>query len=142
MPSDPNSAADRRKLVHVSRIEVRWSDIDMNEHVNNTVYFRYIEQARIEWFDACLPERRDGVHGTVVANAYLNFLKSITYPGAIEVDVHVSSPGRSSFMLHYELYKEKDRTVKFADGYTRMVWIELGTGRSAPLPARVRALMA
>jgi len=142
MPNDPNGAAASRKLVHVSRIEVRWSDIDMNEHVNNTVYFRYIEQARIEWFEACLPERRDGVHGTVVANAYLNFLKSIVYPSTIEVDLYASSPGRSSFMLHYDLFKEKDRTVKYADGYTRMVWINLRTGRSAPLPERVRSLMA
>jgi acyl-CoA thioesterase FadM len=28
---------------------IRWSDMDMLGHVNNTVYFRYMEQARIEW---------------------------------------------------------------------------------------------
>ena len=45
-----------RKLVHVERIAVRWGDMDAMGHVNNTVYFRYMEQARISWFDALLPE--------------------------------------------------------------------------------------
>ena len=38
-----------RLLVHTSRQAVRWADMDMLGHVNNTSYFRYFEQARIEW---------------------------------------------------------------------------------------------
>jgi len=44
-----------RKLVHVERIPIRWGDMDAMGHVNNTVYFRYMEQARISWFDALVP---------------------------------------------------------------------------------------
>ena len=32
---------------------IRWGDMDALGHVNNTVYFRYMEQARIEWLHAC-----------------------------------------------------------------------------------------
>ena len=42
----------RRKLVHTEIIPIRWGDMDAMGHVNNTVYFRYMEQARICWFDA------------------------------------------------------------------------------------------
>jgi len=44
-----------KKLVHVERIPVRWGDMDAMAHVNNTVYFRYMEQTRISWFEALLP---------------------------------------------------------------------------------------
>ena len=42
---------------------IRWGDMDAIGHVNNTVYFRYMEQARIEWAQAALPEfRGNGDH--------------------------------------------------------------------------------
>ena len=30
---------------------IRWGDMDAFGHVNNTVYFRYMEQVRISWFE-------------------------------------------------------------------------------------------
>ena len=39
------------RLVHVERMRMRWGDMDALGHMNNTVYFRYLEQARISWFD-------------------------------------------------------------------------------------------
>jgi len=44
-----------RKLVHVESIPVRWGDMDAMGHVNNTVYFRFMEQTRISWFERLLP---------------------------------------------------------------------------------------
>jgi acyl-CoA thioesterase FadM len=43
--------APERKLVHVERITVRWADMDALGHVNNAVYFRYMEQARISFVE-------------------------------------------------------------------------------------------
>jgi hypothetical protein len=40
-----------RRLLHTSRQIVRWGDMDFYGHVNNTVYFRYFEQARVEWLE-------------------------------------------------------------------------------------------
>src|SRR6218665_2194817 len=40
---------ERKKLVHEMRFPVRWGDMDAMGHVNNTVYFRYLETARIDW---------------------------------------------------------------------------------------------
>ena len=45
-----------RRLAHLERIAIRWGDMDAMGHVNNTVYFRYMEQARISWFDRLVPE--------------------------------------------------------------------------------------
>ena len=47
--------APERKLAHVERIAIRWGDMDAMGHVNNIYYFRYMEQARIAWFESLLP---------------------------------------------------------------------------------------
>src|SRR4051812_11015362 len=87
----------QRKQVHVERIVVRWGDMDAMGHVNNTVYFRYMEQARIGWFDALLP-RGEAWQRTVIviANASCNFRRPINYPGTVEVQVFIEPPGGSS----------------------------------------------
>jgi acyl-ACP thioesterase len=41
----------QRKLVQTSLIPIRWGDMDAYGHVNNTVYFRYMEQARVEYLE-------------------------------------------------------------------------------------------
>jgi acyl-ACP thioesterase len=46
-----NPDAPPRRLLHTSRQIVRWGDMDFYGHVNNTVYFRYFEQARVEWLE-------------------------------------------------------------------------------------------
>ena len=47
---------EEKRLAHVERILIRWGDMDAMSHVNNTVYFRYMEQARISWFEQLVPE--------------------------------------------------------------------------------------
>ena len=70
-----------RKLAHVERIPIRWGDMDAMGHVNNTVYFRYMEQARIGWFDALIPEAGAWKYtGIVIVNASCHYRRPITYP--------------------------------------------------------------
>jgi acyl-CoA thioester hydrolase len=79
-------ASGARRLVHVEAIPMRWGDMDAMGHVNNTVYFRYMEQARIAWFDRLMPERgaRGGL-GIVVVSSACNFRKPLAYPGTVEM---------------------------------------------------------
>ena len=111
--------------------------MDMLGHVNNTVFFRYCEQARIEW--------TYGLHsdgdayaetGPVIVNASCTFLRPLVYPGEVEVRMYLSDPGRSSVASYYEIFKDG---AKCADGAAKLVWIDLATGRSVPLPERVTA---
>ena len=45
---------ERKKLVFETRFPVRWGDMDVMGHVNNTMYFRYMESARIDWLAAII----------------------------------------------------------------------------------------
>lgn len=127
-----------RKLVHSVSVPVRWGDMDAQGHVNNTVYFRYMEQARVEWLESLRTHAGDinGL-GSVIVNASCTFLLPLCYPGIVDVRMYIDPPGRSSIDSHYELWMS-DR--KYAEGSARIVWIDQCTQRSAPLPEQVRAI--
>lgn len=130
-----------RHLVHMSRIPVRWGDMDAMGHVNNTVYFRYAEQARIEWLEALGYGVDAGKTETVVIiNASCTFLVPITYPAMVEIRLFVGKPGRTSLPTYYEMRVEGDDTL-YAEGAAKLVWFVPATGKSAPLPEKIRAFV-
>lgn len=127
-----------RKLVHTCRIPVRWGDMDAYGHVNNTNYFRYCEQTRVEWSQRVgFPVRTDAGEGVVIINAACTFLIPIIYPATVTVDMFVGEAGRSSLMSWYELRVEGDDRL-YAEGSSKMVWMSHSTGRSVPLPEALR----
>ncbi len=129
---------EQNRLAHVERIPVRWGDMDAMGHVNNTVYFRYMEQARISWFDALIPEGEGWQStGIVIANASCNYKRPITYPGTVEVRLYVGPPGRSSVPTHYELRIDGD-PVPYADGDAAVVFIDLKKQKPARIPEGIR----
>ena len=56
----------RRKLIHITKMPIRWGDMDAYGHVNNTIYFRYMEQARVEWIEDMQVVVRPGGDGPVI----------------------------------------------------------------------------
>ena len=138
-----------RLLVLTSRQTLRWADMDMLGHVNNTNYFRYMEQARIEWVylfaqgQAQAGRPYDGGLGPVIVNASCDFLVPLVYPADIEVRMYLGDPGRTSVGSFYEIHSGG---IKFAQGAAKLVWIDVDSGRPVPLPdallASLRALTA
>ena len=131
--------SDDRRLAHIERIPIRWGDMDAMGHVNNTVYFRFMEQARISWFDRLVPEE-DAWHSTgiVIANASCNYKRAITYPGVVEVRLYVAVPGGASVATTYELRVEGD-PEPYADGAAVVVFIDMKTQKSRRIPEAIRA---
>lgn len=130
-----------RKLVHSTRMALRWGDMDAMGHVNNTVYFRYMEQARIEWFNevGCLPDPNG--EGPVIVNAHCTFIRQLRYPGEIEVRTYVGPPGRSSFETYIEIRRVDAPEVVAAEGGAKVVWVDFPKEKSAPLPDAFRAIL-
>ncbi|HZW22388.1 thioesterase family protein [Noviherbaspirillum sp.] len=130
-----------RKLVHTLRMPIRWGDMDAMGHVNNTVYFRYLEQARIEWFTGIGCEPDLGGDGPVIINAHCTFLRQLKYPGEIEVRSFVSVAGRSSFEMYHEIRRVDQMETISAEGGAKVVWVHFPSEKSVPLPERIRALL-
>jgi acyl-CoA thioester hydrolase len=131
----------RKKLVHATRMPIRWGDMDAMGHVNNTLYFRYMEQARIEWFTEAGCDPDPNGEGPVIINARCTFIKQLKYPGEIEVRTFVASPGRSSFEMYHEIRLVDQPHVLSAEGGAKVVWVDFPSEKSAPLPDWVRALL-
>jgi acyl-CoA thioester hydrolase len=128
-----------RVPVQTTIIPIRWGDMDAQGHVNNTVYFRYMEQARIEWLLRVAEQIGAGSGpGSVIVNASCTFIEPIEYPGTVEVRMFIGSPGRSSFDTQYELWVGGR---KHAEGAAKIVWVDRTTQRSTPLPEAVRSLL-
>jgi acyl-CoA thioester hydrolase len=130
-----------RKLVYTVVVPIRWGDMDAIGHVNNTVYFRYMEQARVDWSHAFA--RRLGLDafasdGPLIVNASCTFLAPLTYPGEVEVRMFLDSPGRTSVESYYEIWMSGKQ---YAGGAAKLVWIDMKTARPIPLPEPLRTLL-
>jgi acyl-CoA thioester hydrolase len=132
------------KLVHVMRMPIRWGDMDAMGHVNNTVYFRYIETARIAWLDEVLAAPDPAGLGPVIVNAHCSFLKQLKYPGEIEVSTAVGPPGRASFEMTHEIRlvgPDGQPGAVHAEAGAKIVWVDFPAEKSVPLPDAIRALL-
>lgn len=123
-------------------IPVRWGDMDAYGHVNNTVYFRYFEEARVQLIEKLLDNERIAVvqFRPVVVTASCTFLRPVHYPDTVRVDCFLSQPGRSSFMVHYAVFAESAPEQAACTGESKVVWTDHETGRSVTLPEHIREL--
>lgn len=133
--------AMKRKLVHTEIMPIRWGDIDALGHVNNTMYFRYMEQARISWLDTIDVHRGKKGQGAVIVNASCTYFKELVYPGKVEIKAFVGEVGRSSIQTYYEIRPNYDPDKIYAEGTGKIVWVDYERERSMPLPDSIRKLI-
>ena len=128
-----------RRLAHVERIQIRWGDMDAMGHVNNTVYFRYMEQARISWFETLVPEAGAWKQtGIVIVNASCHYKRPITYPGTVEVRLLVGRIGGTSVATFYELRVDDDPEL-YASGEAVVVFVSIATQKPTRITDEMRA---
>ncbi|MBN9339764.1 MAG: thioesterase [Comamonadaceae bacterium SCN 68-20] len=133
---------ERKKLVHEMRFAVRWGEMDAMGHVNNTVYFRYLENARIAWMEAigCHPDPRG--EGLVIVNAFCNFYRQLEFPAEVLLKLYVSDPGRATFDT-WGTMERVDRPGEIcAAGGATMIWVDFPQQKAKTLPDWMRALVA
>lgn len=137
-------ATDRagRTAVFEMEIPIRWADMDAQRHVNNVMYFRYMEQARISWIDAMDVRSHGAEQGPVVINAFCSFLQQMRFPGTILARLSVAQFGRSSVMTFVDMSLTDEPEIICATGGAKLVWINYDQAKSVPLPEAVRERMS
>lgn len=83
-------------------IEIRLSDIDVNEHVNNTVYTKYVQEARANYFRELWGESWEE-SAVVLASLEIDYLAPIELEDDVVVDVRVTDVGDSSWTVEYRI---------------------------------------
>ena len=131
-----------KKLVHELTLPLRWGDMDAMGHINNTLYFRYMESCRLDWVFKLGASTELSGQGPVIVNAFCNFLRQLTFPGDVRVTMHVAEVGRSSIDSYHTIERLNEPGLVYAEGGARMVWTDYAAKKSAPIPDWFRACLA
>ena len=88
---------------------VAWGDMDAFGHVNNVMYYRYIESARIRYMDELNIFQQDVY--TVVASNQCKYIRPVFYPDQLKIGVRVEEMRNSALRMSYLLWSEAQKTV-------------------------------
>jgi acyl-CoA thioester hydrolase len=126
----------RDVVMHEVDMHVRWGDMDAYQHVNNTVYFRYMEQCRLEWFAKLGFETVDVDIVPILVEASCRFIKAITHPATVRVTIRVTDVGDKIVETTHDLFVGD---VLYATGVCKLLWISRSKNKGIALPDDVRA---
>jgi acyl-CoA thioester hydrolase len=121
-------------------IPVAWGDMDAFQHVNNVVYFRYFESARIaylERLDVAGFMQTTGI-GPILHSVNCRFRIPVTYPDTVHVGVRVTQIGSDRFVMDQCLVSAQHQKIA-AQGDAITVTYDYTKATKAPLPSVVRA---
>lgn len=119
------------------RRRVEWRDIDTAGHVNNAVYFNYIEDCAMQAAVAHgWPLARAQAAGFAVISRQhqITYHNPATLDDEIEIMTWASPAGRSTANRYYDIVRPRDG-LRLAQATTRWVWVDLKTGRPIRIPA-------
>lgn len=95
----------------IVRYEIPWGEMDALGHVNNAVYFRYFETARMKYFtDAALFKVLTANNpniGPILAHTSCKFIQPLIYPDTINVGVRIMNLGHTSFTMQHIIISDK-----------------------------------
>lgn len=129
---------EEKKFVFEMRIPVRWGDMDAMGHVNNTLYFRYLESIRIEWLASLGGEPNPVGQGPVIVNAFCNFYRQVEYPAELLLKMYVSDPRRTTFETWTTMEKADQPGVIYAAGGATTIWVDFPQQKAIDLPDWLR----
>jgi len=127
----------------VLSLAVQWGDQDAFQHVNNTVYFRWCESARIAYIerigltDLMARERI----GPILASITCNYRRPLTYPDTVRVGARITRLGRSSMTMEHRVTSDAADNVA-ADAESTLVVFDYARQAPHPIPDAVRAAIA
>lgn len=123
----------------IVRQNVVWGDMDSYQHVNNVVYFRYFENARLEyiarldWFNY---EKETGV-GPILAATQARFRRALTYPDAIAIGARMSEMQSDRFHLEHRIVSREQRQI-VTEGQGTIVTYDYARQHKVPVPEELR----
>ena len=132
---------DNRTALFRMPIALRWRDLDAFNHVNNSNFMTYLEEARIRWFESLDEEWVTERTAPLLAAVQMNYRVPIPYPAEVIVELFADRVGNSSVTIGHRI-ASMDGNVLYADGHVVMVWINRASGRPTALPDSVRRAAA
>ncbi|MGI5454907.1 acyl-CoA thioesterase [Streptomyces sp. CA-249302] len=121
---------------HVYRCPLRWSDMDAYGHVNNAVFVRYLEEARIDFLFR--PEK-DFKQGSVVARHEIDYKRQLVHRHhPVDIELWVSQIRAASFTISYEV---KDDDLVYVRASTVVVPFDFEAQRPRRITSEEREFL-
>lgn len=138
------SPRDRRRsdYRHFQIIPTRWMDNDIYGHVNNVNYYSYFDTAVNQYLieHGALDIHQGEVVG-FVAETSCSYFRPLAFPDAVAAGIRVTRIGNSSIRYEVGLFRNDDEEIAAA-GHFVHVYVDRRSGRSVPVPAATREVLA
>lgn len=135
---DLNNLPKPSDFRHSLPLQLRFNDVDVLGHVNNTVYFSFYDTGKAHYFTDVRGHAVDWLHvDTVIANVNCAYINSIVFGEEIEVLTRCEAIHEKSFRLLQMLREKQTRQIKSVCE-TVMVCFDPATKKSAPVAEKWR----
>ena len=128
--------------VHTVIFPLIWGDMDAFGHLNNVMYFRYFESARIAYFEnrGFTMSGKPGSIGPILADTQCRFRVPLVFPDRLHIGTRIVDLGKDRFTMEYTMVSENAETVAAVNRAT-IVSFDYDRGKKAPLPDDWKSLL-
>ncbi len=140
-PAVPPAHTDNAQSTHglaTIPLHVRWRDLDAFNHVNNSSYLTFLEEARLQWLRQVPGEWFNEHAMPVMAAVELHYRKPIMWPAEVDVLLSCERLGTTSMTIGNRIVDRNDPACIYADGNVVMVWVDPATSVPVVLPTAIR----
>lgn len=118
---------------HRIEIQIRFSDIDRLNHVNNACYLNYIELARVDYFNNVFKDQINwGKEGFVIARTEMDYIQPIFLNDHLECYTRITKVGTKSVTIENVLIKNKNQLAANCLGVLVAMNYEIGESKKVP----------
>ena len=116
---------NRTDFRHLTPVTVHWGDMDALGHVNNVIFFRYVESGRISYFNELAGDDPSiwGGEGPILADIQCSFVDQLRYPAEIEVATRTARLGGKSMTVEAAIFV-KGSNAPAATSQAVVVWFD------------------
>lgn len=140
-PNSPNTVAELLEdYEQTTTLPVQWGDMDAFGHVNNVVYIRWIESARIDLLNALQSSvtMDAGGIGPILASVKCDYKRQLHFPDTVYIGSRRGKMGRTSADIEHVVVSERQQAV-VATGVSVLVIFDYDTNRPVRIPDDLRA---
>lgn len=119
-------------------LRIDWSELDLFGHVNNVAFFKYIQAARVNYWD------KTGINelhrhqnlGPILASTTCQFKKPLFFPGNITISTRVKNIGNTSFVLQHLIINDNNEIAAEAEDV--IVMYDFNKNEKAGIPGSIK----
>ncbi len=119
-------------------LRIDWSEMDLFGHVNNVAYFKYVQAARVHYWEQSMLTTlfKEMKLGPILLSTGCQFIKPLFYPGNIVVESRVEFIKNTSFGIHHRILNEQNEVC--AEAKDVIVTYDFNKNEKIPVPTEFR----